>query len=475
MDRETAIARAVEALRSGAFREDLARRVAIPTESQNPARAAELDRYIEQEMRPAFERMGFSCRVLHAPSAPTPFLYAERIEAPGLTTVLGYGHGDVIHGMDEGWRQGLSPWRLIERDGLWYGRGIADNKAQHSVNMAALGAVLETRGRLGFNAKWLIEMGEEVGSPGLHAICAVHKDLLAADLLIASDGPRLNRDRPTVFLGSRGEFNFNVWIDARADDHHSGNWGGLLSNPAIQLTHALATLVSPTGQIRVSGLVPEAGIPENVRSALSDCILEAAPDAPTIDPGWGEPGLTGPEKVFGWCSFEILALEVGNPRAPVNAIPSRAWARCHVRLVVGVDCDAVLPAVRRHLDRHGFHYVQIEAAEEAPPFPPTRLDPNNRWVGWALDSIARSTGKKPALLPNFGGSIPNAAFSEILDLPTLWVPHSYPGCSQHAPDEHLPVAIVEEGLRLMTGLYWDLHATDGHGSEGATARNGQDA
>ena len=59
-------------------------------------------------------------------------------------------------------------------------------------------------------------------------------------------------------------------------------------------------------------------------------------------------------------------------------------------------------------------------------------------------------------LANLGGSLPNDIFSEILELPTVWVPHSYPACSQHAPNEHLPVAIAREGLAMMAGLYWDL-------------------
>ena len=29
--------------------------------------------------------------------------------------------------------------------------------------------------------------------------------------------------------------------------HHSGNWGGLLANPAILLAHAIATIVSDKG------------------------------------------------------------------------------------------------------------------------------------------------------------------------------------------------------------------------------------
>ena len=85
--------------------------------------------------------------------------------------MLGYGHGDVIRGLEPEWLEGLSPWTLTERDGRWYGRGIADNKGQHTVNMAGDGATCSpTRGRLGFNAKFLIEMGEETGSPGLREL-----------------------------------------------------------------------------------------------------------------------------------------------------------------------------------------------------------------------------------------------------------------------------------------------------------------
>ena len=63
---------------------------------------------------------------------------------------------------------------------------------------------------------------------------------------------------------------------------------------------------------------------------------------------------------------------------------------------------------------------------------------------------------QPAFLPNLGGTIPNDAFSDILGPPTIWVPHSYGGCCQHAPDEHLLGPVVREGLQIMTGLFWDL-------------------
>jgi acetylornithine deacetylase/succinyl-diaminopimelate desuccinylase-like protein len=469
MSRETAIAAALQYFDSGTFKADLARRVAIPTESQNPQRAAELKRYISDEMQPALEALGCKCRSLSHAKACGPFLYGERTEKAGLPTVLCYGHGDVIRGLEGSWRDGRSPWQLVEADGRYWGRGTADNKGQHTINIAALGAVLAARGRLGFNIKWLIEMGEETGSAGLRELCAENREALAADVLIASDGPRLSEERPTIFLGARGAFPIDLWIDAREGGHHSGNWGGLLSNPAVQLVHALASIVGPTGQVRVAQFVPDR-IPDSVRAALADCEVRSGPGEPAIDPSWGEPGLTLAEKAFAWCGFEILAMSAGNPENPVNAIPPRAFARCQIRFVVGVNSDDFLPALRRHLDRHGFPMVQIAKARDE-VFHASRLDPGHPWAQWAAASIRRTTNRPPAILPSMGGSLPNDIFADLLGLPTIWVPHSYRGCSQHAPNEHLPLAIARQGLALMAGIFWDLG--EGGTPDKAQGREGQ--
>jgi len=72
------------------------------------------------------------------------------------------------------------------------------------------------------------------------------------------------------------------------------------------------------------------------------------------------------------------------------------------------------------------------------------------------DARPRRLWKTPVVLPSIGGSIPNHVFSDILQLPTIWIPHSYPGYAQHAPDEHMLSGIAREGLMLMAGLWWDL-------------------
>lgn len=458
MSRSEAIARAVAYLDDGGFQTDLARRVRQPTESQTPEKAEALRTYLSGEMTDSFTALGFTCSLLETEAAPAPFLLAVREEDPALPTVLGYGHGDVVRGMEGRWAEARNPWAVTAEGDRLYGRGTADNKGQLTVNLGALKSVLETRGRLGFNVKYLIEMGEEVGSPGLREVCAAHRAALAADLLIASDGPRLSADRPTLFLGSRGGLSFDLVVRARDGAHHSGNWGGLLSNPAVPLAHALSALIGPSGQIAVPALVPP-GLPDSVRRALADCTVDGGPGGPTIDADWGEPGLSPAERVFGWSALEVLAMEAGTPAAPVNAIPGHAWARLQLRFVVGVEMDGVLDAVRAHLDRAGLSMVEVRPVDGG-AFPATRLDPEDPWVDWALTSLERTTGKAPALLPNLGGSLPNDAFAGLLGLRTLWVPHSYPACSQHAPDEHLLASVAREGLAAMAGLYWDLGEAD---------------
>ena len=455
-----AVAQAEALFDSGDFFRSLARRVACRTESQNPARAPELLAYLSEEIAPALATLGFTSAI-HAnpvPGAP-PLLVAERLEDPALPTVLFYGHGDVIRGHEGQWAEARDPWTLtaVTPQGAgsqrWYGRGSADNKSQHSINLAAIGAVLAARGgRLGFNAKWLLEMGEETGSPGLAEFCTQQRSLLAADVLIASDGPRLRADRPTVFLGSRGVANFELVLNAREGGHHSGNWGGLLRNPGTVLANAIAGLVDSRGVILVQGLRPPP-IPAAVRTALADIVVGDGPGDPAVDPGWGEPGLSPAERVFGWNTLEVLAMGCGNPAQPVNAIPPAARATLQLRFVVGTAANRIREHVLARLAELGHADITVS---EPVVMAATRLDPDNAWVRLALASLAKSTGVAPALLPNLGGSLPNDVFADILGLPTVWVPHSYPACSQHAPNEHVLAPLMREGLTMSAALLFEV-------------------
>jgi acetylornithine deacetylase/succinyl-diaminopimelate desuccinylase-like protein len=454
--REGAIARALQIFDGGGFRDRLTQLVAIPSTSQDPAHLPSVRRYLAGAIQPWLERLGFTVAIHPNPCQGFgPILTAEQIEDRALPTILTYGHGDTVLGLEDQWSPGLDPWTLTERDGLWYGRGTADNKGQHAVNLSALEAVLAERGgRLGFNVKLVLETSEERGSTGLREFVAANRDRLAADVLIASDGPRVAPEIPTIATGTRGTYHFDLVVDLRPGGVHSGHWGGLTADPAIVLVSALGTIVDRRGKILVRDWLPGNGVPADVRAVLKNCPVGGGGEAAAIDPDWGEPGLTPAEKIYGWNSFIVLAMLSGRPEAPVNAVAPNARAHCQIRYTVDTDPAGFGDALRQHLDAEGFSNVRIENA--AVRMRASRTDPSHPWVRWTVASMERSLGKPIQVIPNSSGGLPGDVFIDHLGTPLVWVPHSYNGCKQHGPDEHFLRAPAREGIAAFAGLWWDL-------------------
>jgi acetylornithine deacetylase/succinyl-diaminopimelate desuccinylase-like protein len=457
--REDAVARALTFYDGDGFRDRLAKFVAIRSTSQDPGHEADVQHYLQDAIRPWLEQMGFTVAVHPNPRAGFgPILTAERLEDPSRPTVLTYGHGDTVRGLEDQWRAGLDPWVLTVEGDLWYGRGSADNKGQHVLNLSALEAVLaERNGKLGFNLKLVLETSEERGSIGLREFVAAHTASLAADVLIASDGPRVMPEVPTIATGTRGTFHFDLVVELRPGGVHSGHWGGLTTDPAVLLTHALGCIIDRNGKILVRDWLPQNGVPVSVRAVLDGCPVGGGGEAASIDANWGEPGLTAAEKIYGWNSFIVLAMVSGRPENPVNAVAPNARAHCQIRYTVDTDPATFAAALRTHLDAEGFAGVRIENAGIR--MPASRTDPNHPWVRWTVASMEQSLGKRVQVIPNSSGGLPGDVFVDHLHVPLVWIPHSYNGCKQHGPDEHFLRPIGREGIAAYTGIWWDLGET----------------
>ncbi|BBC32112.1 hypothetical protein SGFS_034060 [Streptomyces graminofaciens] len=449
--------KAEEFVDSGAFFAELAAMVAYPTESTRPEGGVAVKAYLDEILTPALVGLGCSVRTYDNPDPRGgPFLVGRRVESPALPTLLCYGHADVVDGQAGRWSEGRDPWTLTAdttADGeRWYGRGAADNKGQHLVNLAALRLLLAEQGRLGFNLTFLFETGEEIGSPGLAEFAAAHRAELRADVLIASDGPRVDAATPTLFLGARGGVQLALDVNLRPDSYHSGNWGGILRNPATTLAGAITTLVDGQGRIRVPELLPPE-IPDAVRQSLTGITVAASPGDPTPDEDWGDLTLTAAERLYAWNTLEVLSLGAADVDRPVNAIPGRARAVLQLRYVAGTDVSRAGEILTEHLVRHGYPMVEATVVGH---FPAARTPLDDPWVTWAKSALEQVSPGPVTVLPNIGGSLPHAVFTDTLALPALWLPHSYPGCLQHAPDEHLLAATAREGLTLATTLFHTL-------------------
>jgi len=454
--RDGAVGRALSFFDNDGFRDRLASLVAIPSTSQDPGHEADVRRYLAEAIQPWLARLGFTCTIHPNPREGFgPILTAERIEDPAQPTVLTYGHGDTVRGLEDQWRADLDPWVLKEQGNLWYGRGTADNKGQHALNLSALEAVLAERGgKLGYNIRLVLETCEERGSIGLREFVAAHRDALAADVLIASDGPRVMPEVPTIATGTRGIWQCELVLELRPGGVHSGHWGGLTTDPAVVLSHAIGSIMDERGKILVRDWLPANGVPASVRAVLQDCPVGGGGEAASIDPDWGEPGLTPAEKIYGWNSFIVLAMVSGRPENPMNAVAPSARATCHIRYTVDTDPAVFEPVLRKHLDAAGFAKVRIENASVR--MAASRTDPGAPWVRWTVASMEKTLSQRVQVIPNVSGGLPGDVFVDHLGLSLVWVPHSYNGCKQHGPDEHLLLAPAREGIAAFAGIWWDL-------------------
>jgi len=142
-------------------------------------------------------------------------------------------------------------------------------------------------------------------------------------------------------------------------------------------------------------------------------------------------------------NMEVLAFRTGNPEKPVNAIPAHAFAYMQIRFVVGTDWKNLEQIVRRHLDERALRWSASRwsgARRHA-------RGPDNALVKWA-GALALKTHYGRALCSaEPRRHAPNDAFAEILGMPTLWAPHSYPVVRSTHPTSICLDRSCERGLR----------------------------
>ncbi|MGW7541221.1 hypothetical protein ACWGKQ_08895 [Streptomyces sp. NPDC054770] len=195
--------------------------------------------------------------------------------------------------------------------------------------------------------------------------------------------------------------------------------------------------VADQGRAHAEALQPDADVEEFAQAGTEMTAAHSTPDK-----GWDEPSLSAAERLYAWNTLEVLSLGAGDVDRPVNAIPGRARAVLQLRYVVDTDVSRVGEVVAEHLAREGYPMIDVNVSQT---FAAGRTPPDDPWAVWAKAVLERAAGRPVAVLPNIGGSLPHAVFTDVLGLPALWLPHSYPGCRQHAPDEHLLAPIAREG------------------------------
>jgi acetylornithine deacetylase/succinyl-diaminopimelate desuccinylase-like protein len=383
--------------------------------------------------------LGFSAELV--PGYGPPVVLARR-PGTGRGTVLFYGHYDVQPpGRAEDWT--TPPFVPTVRHGRIFARGSGDNKGQlfaHLKAVEALDAVgCPPRATVGL----LVEGEEEIGSPHLGRFVDEHRSRLGSDLLVIADGQNFFAPTPLVGLGTRGLLCARLTLDGPRRVLHSGNYGGLVENPALTLIRLVASLQDEDGASTIpgfsDGLVAPPGPVEGAEGdsfhfdprPLADDVGGTVLAAGPSDPGWR--AASGP--VLNVSSFH--AGDGGRTN-----IPTSATATIDFRLAYDQDPLAVFDALRRSLlaKRPGLRIELLRSLR------PSRASLNNTQVRMLIRRIGIAAGGEPIVLPSLGCSGPDRVFQDGLGVPVVRLPYGDRDIRSHSTDESFSLRSLSEGI-----------------------------
>jgi acetylornithine deacetylase/succinyl-diaminopimelate desuccinylase-like protein len=449
--------------------------------SQAPDKVRTTGEWLAAEMR----ARNLAGRVLE--TGGNPAVFGER-RVPGATrTVLFYCHYDTKPIPLAGWlqpdpiepvfRRGLAddgapivPWREIADDELGgvrlYARGASDDKGPIWCHLNAI-ALMDAVGLAPrVNVKFIFDGEEEIGSPFFGEFADRHRDLLAADLVIITDGPKHASGRPTISGGARGVMKIELEIEAARRDLHSGNFA--VPNPAWKLNGLLASMATPDGVPLIEAFEEDVVPP----TAGERQMMAALPlDLPALEKELGVK-LPGDylDRVMFHPTLTIRGLSSGFVGKEANTIiPHRATVSIDIRMVKNQRWAKVYDRVIEHIRAQGF---TVQGAEEPLPdelrgkavrvvdkggYDPAKTSlelPVSREI---IASVERAHGgERAVLMPTLGGSVPMFAFTDVLQFPTLLVPYANANNRQHSPNEHLRLDHLFQGVRTTAQVLIDM-------------------
>jgi acetylornithine deacetylase/succinyl-diaminopimelate desuccinylase-like protein len=426
----------------------LLRQPSISTQDTGVRECAELVRRFMTEA-------GAEARLIDTGGYPVVF---GEVRSPGASrTVLVYGHYDVQPPEPlDAWD--TPPFEPSIRNGRIYARGAGDNKGQMFAHLKAIEAVLRVRGRLPVNLKLCYEGEEEIGSRNFPTFVDRHRDLLAADMVYASDGP-MHPSGPLVFFGCRGVLTLEMTAHGARRDLHSGNYGGIAPAPARRLVQALASLWDKRGRVAVKGFYDRVRPP----SAADRRVLRETPvEFGALEKDLGVAPVTGRNAA---AYYRRLLLEPNLNVAGLTSgyqgpgsktiIPSVARAKLDVRLVMDQTPEEIEAKIRTHLARGGFADIEVRRHGAMAPSRTSVDHPFGRAV---IRAVTQAWDRPPVVLPNLGGSIPDWLFTQVLGVPSVWVPYAPHDEANHAPNESTTVEGFINGVRSTAAALFEIAA-----------------
>ncbi len=390
------------------------------------------------------------------PTKGHPVVYADWLHAKGKPTIIIYGHYDVQSPDPlKEWKS--KPFEPEIRNGNIYARGTADDKGQLFMHLKALEMLIKTEGTLEVNVKFLIEGEEEIGGVNLDDFILEHKDLLMADICLISDSHSYSPSQPLVVYGLRGLVYTEIELSTMPKDVHSGEFGGNIPNPAIELANIISMLKDKNTQ-RI--LIP--GFYDNVRK------LSEKEKSELAEGYFNEAAVSkesGVKKILGLKNAGVAVRAGALPTLDVNGmksgyidegaktiIPSKASAKISMRIVPNQKSEEIAEKFKSYLEKIVPDYVDYNV-KVLSTGEPIIMQKDSDFFSKANDVLQKHFGNQPAY-ELLGGSIPvTAVFKNILGIDSVLMGFGLPDDGLHSPNEKISTEMFYKGIKCLADYY----------------------
>ncbi|WP_371431730.1 M20/M25/M40 family metallo-hydrolase [Novosphingobium sp.] len=414
----------------------------------------------------AAERMAAHLRAAGLPESQiTLFSTPEHPKDGGLVAVypgtsktlkplLAIAHIDVVEAKREDWER--DPFKLVEEDGYFYGRGTGDVKSMAAMLVDTLIRFRESGYKPARTVKIALTCGEETNGAfnGAEWLAANRRDLIDAEFAL-NEGGGGTTDGRAVAAGGKvveqtiqvGEKTFgNYRLETRNPGGHSSV--PRPDNAIYQLAHALDRVEAhefpveftdtTRAYFRAAGAARNDAIGKAMVALAANPADKAAEAVVNTDPFLHSNLRT---------TCVATMLDGGHAR---NALPQRAGANINCRIFPGHSVEAIRSELAAIIGDPGVTVTALAPLRPSPPPPPLSpkvIDPARKLVAKYFPGVP--------LVPVMANGYTDSTFLGAVGIPTYGVPGMWgdpDGNGAHGLNERIEVRSLFVGRDFLFDL-----------------------
>jgi acetylornithine deacetylase/succinyl-diaminopimelate desuccinylase-like protein len=370
-----------------------------------------------------------------------------------LKPILLLSHIDVVEANPADWT--LPPFTFIERDGVFYGRGVADDKDESAIHLTLL-LRMKAEGIVPERDIIVALTADEEGGPenGVEWLLANRRELIDAEYALNEGG------------GGRVEAGRNISNDVQASEKkvadfilETTNPGGHSSvprpdNAIYSLTRALTKIGDhhfpvQLNEITTAYFTRQATIVGGEMGAAMRALIANPRDAAAERIVSRDP--SNNSRLRTTCVATMV--EAGHAR---NALPQRARANVNCRILPNAAADDVRNTLIAVMGDSSISITNRTAPQDSPPSPLTPA------ILQAIEQTTAEVWPGVPVVPTMSTGATDAMYLRRAGIPVYGVSGLfYDSPNAHGMNEHISAKSFYEGLDFMYRLVRKLTAGPG--------------